>query len=60
MTSLRYLFNGTGPLASSTYDAHLLYRTGLNDDLGSFPDVQIGCAVGSGDRAGMDNLNFVR
>ena len=40
-----YLTEGKGPLVSASYDAHMLMRTGLNDDLGSFPDIQVGECV---------------
>lgn len=53
-----YLTEGKGPLVSASYDAHLLLRTGLNDDLGKFPDIQVGLFVGVADESSLKNLNF--
>lgn len=53
-----YLTKGKGPLVSASYDAHLLMRTGLNDDLGTFPDIQVGLFVGVADEGSLQNLNF--
>ena len=53
-----YLTKGEGPLVSSSYDAHVLLRTGINDDLGLFPDVQIGIFVGMGDIDVIRNFNY--
>ena len=42
-----WLNDGTGILASSTYDAHLLLNTDIRPDQ-AYPDIQIGvlCAAG--------------
>lgn len=53
-----YLTEGKGPLVSSSYDAHLILRTGINDDLGAFPDVQIGIFCGMGDIEVLKNFNY--
>lgn len=53
-----YLTKGEGPLVSSSYDAHVVLRTGINDDVGMFPDVQIGIFVGMGDIDVIRNFNY--
>lgn len=53
-----YLANGKGPLVSSSYDAHVILKTGINDDVGTFPDVQIGIFCGMGDVEVIRNFNY--
>lgn len=55
-----YLCHGTGPLVSTTYDAHVLYKSGLSSDITGAPDTQIAVVVGAGapKEQALRNLNI--
>lgn len=52
-----WLVHGSGPLASSAYDAALFCRTGLNEDH-KYPDMQIGLFCGVGSEKNFQNMNL--